>query len=111
MIISVIAKTFSMDIYLIIIICMFYFICIVMFVSTLLEKQSLTNFLGIVIGFLIPLLGLYSTISNSKGVFKIIKYIFPYYYILKQGCYLVVPILIGLILIITSLKILDRKDL
>lgn len=111
LIISILANTFSLNIFFMILICMFYFIAIVFFLSTVIEKQSISNFMGIIFGFAIPILGLWSSISNSNFFLKVIKYIFPYYYLLNGGFYLIGPIIIGCILIVISILILNRKDL
>ncbi|WP_024833221.1 ABC transporter permease [Ruminiclostridium josui] len=110
-VVSAIAGTFSLSIYLLIIVAMFYFICLVIFLSTIVEKQSVSNFLGIIVGLLMPTLGLWSTLSNSNIIFRVIRYIFPYYYMLKEGPYLLIPAIIGVLFILMSLKVFIGKDL
>lgn len=110
-IISVLANTFNIYIFLMLIVCMFYFISLIFLLSTIIKKQALSNFIGIILGFIIPISGMWATLADKNIFFKIFKYLFPYHYLINQGFYILVPAIIGIALFLLSLQIFIRKDL
>lgn len=108
--ISIMGKVFDISILFMLIVTMIYFISIVLLLSTIITKSSLTNFIGLVLGLLIPILGLWLTMGGSTNL-DFLKLLFPYYYVLKGMAYMFIPLGISLILNIISIRILSRKDL
>lgn len=87
-----------------------YFISIVILNSCIIPKSSMTNFIGIVLGFIIPGVGLYCYFTEN-ALLGIFKYLFPYYYAMNMN---VTVIIIGIIsagIISISYFLISRKDL
>lgn len=87
-----------------------YFISIVILTSCLIPKSSMTNFIGIVLGFIIPGLGLYCYFTENRfwGIFK---YLFPYYYAMNMNATSIVIGIISIGIISISYFLIGRKDL
>jgi ABC-2 type transport system permease protein len=107
-IISISAKMFNIMSFLLIFSCIYYYSCCVIFLSTIINKSTISNFLGIFLGLLLPPLGIYLT--TTTNFLKLLKWLFPYVYIEKSGFYILGPIVIGTVFILISLKILEKKD-
>lgn len=110
-IISISAKTFNIVNFSLLISCIFYYIGVTIFLSTIIDRTTISNFLGLFISIVLPAGGLY--ITTTTNVFKFLKWIFPYAYIefsQKNNLYIAGPIVIGMIFLIVSLIILDKKD-
>lgn len=90
---------------------LFYAIAFTFLLSIVIPKSSLTMLLGIILGFIIPILGLVATFKNGIWYLLPFKYILPYFYILKTGIFMIVPLLIGVLMIFLSFVLLKRKDL
>lgn len=97
--------------YLSISIFLFYAIAFTFLLSITIPKPSLTMLLGIILGFIIPILGIVATFKSSIWYLLPFKYILPYFYILKTGFFMLIPLFIGFLLISISLVMLKRKDL
>lgn len=110
MIISIMSKQFDFEVYIMVLVVMVYFVSLVLMISTLIDKSSLSNFLGLIIGIAFPILGLWVTLNESKP-FSFMKYLFPYYFILKGAIYIVIPLIISFIMMALSCIIFKRKEL
>lgn len=97
--------------YLSISIFLFYAIAFTFLLSITIPKPSLTMLLGIILGFIIPILGIVATFKSNIWYLLPFKYILPYFYILKTGFFMLIPLFIGFLLISISLVMLKRKDL
>lgn len=97
--------------YLSIAIFLFYAIAFTFLLSIIIPKSSLTMLLGIILGFIIPILGLAATFKDNIWYLLPFKYILPYFYILKSGLFMLIPLLIGILTISVSFVLLKRKDL
>ncbi|EOQ05764.1 hypothetical protein KQ3_05999, partial [Bacillus cereus B5-2] len=86
-----------------------YGISLCMLLSLLISKSSYTMFLGILLGIIIPIIGIYSSLS-SEGIYSVIKFIFPYYYIINGGFYIIVPYVISFVLLFLTVLIFKRRD-
>ncbi len=89
---------------------MIYFVGLVLLLSTAVNKTSMSNFLGVFLGIAIPGIGIWITL-DEKHILGFTKYIFPYFYILKGGAFMLIPDLIAIIWVIIALIIIKRKEL
>ena len=89
---------------------LFYIVSFVVLVSTVFTKSKLTMFLGILFGIALPILGLASAVS-SKWYLVPFKYLLPYRYLEGSIGLMFVPIIIGVIYLLISVFIMQRKDL
>lgn len=80
------------------------------FLSTIISKPGVTMFLGIFIGIIAPILGLWAAFSTKWYLFPF-RYILPYYYVTKSNGYLILPFVMGIALLYLSYLIFQRKDL
>jgi ABC-2 type transport system permease protein len=87
-----------------------YAISLTILISLLIKKPSHTTFISILLGIAIPVLGLWS-VSSTKVISEIVKYILPYYYILKGGYYIIVPFLLSILMLVVALAMFQRRDL
>lgn len=108
--IILISKTIEIKIILVMLITCIYFISMVILVSTLVSKSSISNFLGIVLGIGIPLVGLYLMFTENSFL-NIFKYLFPYYYVVNMDLSVCVIGIIAAVLLYISYFVLNRKDL
>ena len=87
-----------------------YMIALTLLLSTIISKTSLSNFVGIVLSVFLPFFGAWVTVdTNSK--LSIVKYLLPYHYLVKEGVWLAMPILISVAYITLAIIIFDRKEL
>jgi ABC-2 type transport system permease protein len=110
LIVSFYAKTWFFVDYYTVIIFLFFIVTFTIFLSTIIIKPGLTMFLGILIGILAPILGLWSSFS-SKWFLVPFKYLLPYYYLIQSKGFLIFPLLFGAMLLFGSYLIFQRKDL
>ncbi|GEL67095.1 hypothetical protein MPS01_12500 [Marinilactibacillus psychrotolerans] len=68
----------------------------------------MTNFIGLIIGIMFPITGLWVTLSDKW--YSSFKYLFPYEYILKGGYLIVVPVLISIIYLSIAVFSFSRKE-
>lgn len=94
----------------IVIIFMLFVISFVTFLSIVVEKPGLTMFLGILLGLSLPILGLYSIFTDTWYLLPF-RFSLPYYYIMKSGWFLLIPLCKTAILLYFGNLILNRKDL
>jgi ABC-2 type transport system permease protein len=109
-IISFYAHDWFMKDYITTIVVLFFMVSFVTFFSTIIPKPSVTMFLGILIGILAPILGFWAVFSDNWFLIPF-KFLLPYYYVVKSNFFLIIPLLIGVGLLLTSYLIFKRKDL
>lgn len=109
-VISFMSNQIDIEIYIMILGVMQYFVSFVLLMSTLIEKTSLSNFLGLIFGLGVPIFGLWVTLTKNP-ILGFIKYIFPYYYILKGGFYIIIPVGISIMMIGIALMVFKKKEL
>ncbi len=110
LLISIMSSQIDIEVYIMILCIMAYFVSFVLMMSTIIAKSSLSNFLGLVVGIALPGFGLWITLSEQK-VFSFVKYLFPYFYILKGNAYIIIPLLISFIMAAFSYIIFRRKEI
>ena len=87
-----------------------YAVSLTILISLVIKKPSHTTFVSILLGIALPVLGLWS-VSSTKFISEIIKYILPYYYILKGGYYIIFPFFLSILMLLIALAIFQRRDL
>ncbi|MFL2142041.1 MULTISPECIES: ABC transporter permease [Ruoffia] len=85
-----------------------YYISLCVLLSVLVSKSSTTNFIGLIMGIFFPIVGLWVTLSNEW--YNFFMYFFPYEYILKDGYFIVVPVLISIIYLSIAVVSFSRKE-
>ncbi|SDC79674.1 ABC transporter permease [Marinilactibacillus psychrotolerans] len=85
-----------------------YYISLCILLSVLVSRSSMTNFIGLIIGIMFPITGLWVTLSDKW--YSSFKYLFPYEYILKGGYLIVVPVLISIIYLSIAVFSFSRKE-
>ncbi len=108
--VSINAKEWFWLDYFIVINFILYVVSLILLISTLVKKTSLSMFLGIMIGVILPIIGFASTIKDHFLLVPI-KYISPYYYIIQSGYYLITPLMISTVFILISYVLLKKRDL
>lgn len=90
-----------------------YFVALALFLSTIISKPGLTMFIGLLLSIILPVLGMWGILSPENIVLKVITFLTPYYYLGQENMvltYIMLP-LITVLLVISSLFILKRRDL
>lgn len=87
-----------------------YAISLNVIVSTFCTRTTYSMFIGILLGLLIPILGIWSILSED-WILKFAKYILPYTYILNQDWRSAIPILFSILFMTVSIYKLKREDL
>lgn len=108
--IAIMSGTIDISVYFMTLITMLYFVSLIMLLSTVIEKTALSNFFGLLLGIFIPLIGIWLTLKEGM-FFGVLKYFFPYTYILNNDITLLVPVAISGILVMVSLLIFNKKEL
>lgn len=108
--ISIMSNQQDVEVYFMTLSTMTYFVGLVLLISTLINKTSMSNFLGLFLGLAMPGIGIWITLAE-RHVLGFTKYIFPYFYILKGGAFMLIPVLIAIIWIIIALIIIGKKEL
>lgn len=85
-----------------------YVIAVAILLSTFVNRPSYTMFLGVVIGLLFPIIGVWSLFDYKISM---LKYIFPYYYIVEGSWYTIVPLLYSFLFISITILRLRGRDL
>ncbi|HFI0080778.1 TPA: ABC transporter permease [Streptococcus suis] len=85
-----------------------YYISLCILFSVFISKSSITNFFGLIIGILFPILGL--TVTLSDGWYSFFMYLFPYEYILRGGIFMIVPLLISSVFLSIAVHQFSRKE-
>lgn len=85
-----------------------YITSIILFLSVITKRERTANFIGIILGFIIPILGLYSVVSKNI-VIRTISWLLPYRYDTLRFDSAILVIL-SIILIIISLKIFNDME-
>ncbi|MGG1487186.1 hypothetical protein ABEI56_24515 [Peribacillus castrilensis] len=86
-----------------------YQIGLTILLSVLIPKPGFTMFLGIMVGLAFPIIGLWVSFTSNVWV-SWIKYITPYYYLIREDyTFLVIVILAGIMLVIANL-IFKRRE-
>lgn len=109
-VIFIISGSWSIEEYAQTLILLFYFVCIALFISTIIPKTKLSMFLGILLGIALPIIDLVS-IAMDKWYLLPAKYILPFYYTDLSFGFMFIPLGIGLALFFVSVLIMKRKDL
>lgn len=107
-VISFLNHQINFSIFLMLLCVITYYISLCILFSVLISKSSITNFLGLVIGIIFPILGLFVTLSNEW--YSFFKYLFPYEYILKGDFFIIVPLLISSIFLSIAILKFSRKE-
>lgn len=108
--VSLYAKEWFWKDYFTLIIFMVFVVSFVVFLSTIITKPNVTMFLGILLGLVLPILGMVSVFTN-KWYLVPFKYFLPYFYIIKAGWFLLIPLLIAIVLLYIGYYVLNRRDL
>ncbi|MFJ5748113.1 hypothetical protein ACIP97_05830 [Peribacillus frigoritolerans] len=86
-----------------------YQIGLTILLSVLIPKPGFTMFLGIMVGVAFPIIGLWVSFTSNVWV-SWIKFITPYYYLIREDyTFLVIIILAGIMLVIANL-IFKRRE-
>lgn len=88
------------------VIAMLYYNSIVILVSVITQRSISSNFLGLVIGIVLPFLGLLALAKNS-----LFKYFFPYAYMLELNITILLLLLIIFSILSIAILIFKRTDL
>lgn len=88
------------------VIAMLYYNSIVILVSVITQRSISSNFLGLVIGIVLPFLGLLALAKNS-----LFKYFFPYAYMLELNITILLLLLIIFFILSIAILIFKRTDL
>ncbi|MGG0747346.1 ABC transporter permease subunit [Priestia megaterium] len=89
-----------------------YFIALALLLSTIINKPSLSMFLGIILSVIIPIIGLWSMITDNNVTITLISYFTPYYYFGesdKEFLIYFVPVL-SAILFLGSVLLFRKKE-
>lgn len=108
--ISIMSNQLDVTVYFMTLSIMLYFVALVLLVSTVIDKTSMSNFVGLFLGIAMPGIGMWVTL-DEKNVLGFAKYVFPYFYILKGGAFMLIPVLIAMIWLLISLIIIRKKEL
>lgn len=87
-----------------------YPISLNIFLSTSINRPTVSLFISIFISIFLPLIGIYSSLDDSS-VMYILKYILPYYTIINQSILMIIPLIISFFFITISIILFNRKDL
>lgn len=88
-----------------------YFVGFTLLLSTIINRPSMTMFIGIMIAVVLPVLGLWS-IGSENLIITIISYITPYfYYSQEKTFYTYFVAFFPLLFVVLSLLIMRKKDL
>lgn len=87
-----------------------YYISVTILISSTIKKSSMTNFIGLLIAFAMPIGGLYCTLSQKKFL-NMFSYLLPYKYVLQADIKVIFVLIISLIFIFCSYLIINRKDI
>jgi len=88
-----------------------YFVGLTILISTLITKPSITMFLGIAVALAMPVLGIWSMVSENIFL-KITSHITPYFYYTQETTsYTYLVVLFPLIFLALSLLIMRKKEL
>lgn len=109
-VIFAISGTWSFSNYLQTLILLFYIVCFVLFISTVIPKTKLSMFLGIFLGIALPIIGLVAE-SSDQWYWAPFKYALPFYYLDQALAYMFIPFAIGLAFFAISVLIINRRDL
>lgn len=83
-----------------------YYNSIIILLSVVMKRGVASNFLGLVVGIVLPFIGLYTMAKNS-----ILRFLFPYSYIFKLDWNTLVPIILSVAIIGIAIAIFKRMDL
>lgn len=89
---------------------LFYIISFVLLISTVITKAKLTMFLGIILGIMLPIIGLAAIISE-KWYLEPFKYLLPYKYLEGSVGLMLIPLAIGIVYFLIAVFLMQRKDL
>ena len=85
---------------------MIYYNSIIILLSVLVKRGAASNFLGLVVGIALPFAGLYTMAKNS-----ILRFLFPYSYIVKLDWNTLMPIIFSAIFVGMAIAVFKRMDL
>lgn len=107
--ISLIGGMFGLYSYCLIIVLITYFVSLSFFLSTVISKSAVSNFVGLILGLVIPIFGIWS-VDTTNPIWSHLKYLFPYYYMMKEGAYLLILLVLSVGMIGTATLLLDGKE-
>lgn len=88
-----------------------YFIGLTLFLSTIISNSSLTMFLGITVSIALPVLGIWSLLSDNVFV-DAISYVTPYFYYTHESTnYTYFVAIFTLVFLVLSLIVFRRRNL
>lgn len=88
-----------------------YFVGLFLFLSTLINRSSMTMFVGVMLAMALPVIGLWS-IGTENVFIKAISYVTPYFYYSQDSAFYPYLVAVFPLLFITlSLLIFRKKDL
>ncbi len=108
-IIAIYAKQFFLFDFLVLMSFLTYIIGLALLLSLLVRKSSLSMFLSIILGIFIPIIGIASSFSD-KLYFKVLRYLFPYYYQEGEAFLKFVPLLFGLAFLAIAVSLFQRRN-
>lgn len=108
-IIYIISDSWYMEGYFQTIVFIFYVVSLVFFISTIIPKSKLTMFLGVILGLILPILGLLSTVIDKWYILPF-KYLLPYKYLNDTLGYLIIPLSSSLVYILIAVTVMRRRD-
>src|SRR5699024_10076671 len=92
---SLFSDVFDWKTYVQTIIFLFYITSFVLFIFTIITSTKLTMFLGIFIGIMMPIIGIWSSLSEKWYALPL-KYILPYNYVDGALWNMLIPLIIGI---------------
>jgi ABC-2 type transport system permease protein len=86
-----------------------YVISLTILLSMVVRKSTYTMFIAVFLGILLPGLGLWTTFTPSH--WGVVKYLFPFYYILDHSVKNMIPFVFSALFLIITISIFTRRDL
>ncbi|WP_297988300.1 ABC transporter permease [Anoxybacillus sp.] len=84
-----------------------FVIAIAILLSSFVHRPNHTMFLGILVGLLIPIIGIWSLFDARISM---LKYMFPYYYMMENGLYIFVPLLFSFLIVLLVILYMRGRD-
>ncbi|MDP9726516.1 ABC-2 type transport system permease protein [Priestia aryabhattai] len=88
-----------------------YFTSLTLLLSSIINQPRMSMFVGIVCSIVIPVIGLWSSVSHSNVFINIVGYLTPYFYFTNENHYLIYVVPgFTLLFLLLSLIIFRKKD-
>ncbi|ASK63910.1 hypothetical protein CFK37_17985 [Virgibacillus phasianinus] len=109
-ILSIIAESWFPKDYFQSLLFIFYIVSFVLLISTVITKTKLTMFLGILLGITLPIIGLIASVVDRWYLLPF-RYLLPYNYLEGSVGFMLIPMATGIVYILLSIYIIQRRDL